>query len=254
MISHIDAVVQFSFNIWLALSRWCISHRKKAKQVVETWETVFKSAPPEQQVSFLYLANDILQNSRRKGTEFVSEFWKVLPTALKGVYVSGAENCRKVASRLVISFIAFSLPSFSLSSVPCYWNCETTTFYLLQLHFYHMPMVLYLWLTLRWWCGRCFFQYSECIKLAPLPLFTSYYFCLWIVYHRIRSWIVLFYDLSHYVIGSFLSRDSNGWDFVHFVFLFVRYLWTSLFFLTWACTNFKLACLRRDMWIKSHKL
>ncbi|KAL0453335.1 UNVERIFIED_CONTAM: Regulation of nuclear pre-domain-containing protein 1B [Sesamum latifolium] len=85
----------------VTLSRLCVSHRKRAKQIVETWETLFKSAPREQRVSFLYLANDILQNSRRKGSEFVNEFWKVLPTALKGVYDSGDENCRKVASRLV---------------------------------------------------------------------------------------------------------------------------------------------------------
>ncbi|KAL6540746.1 hypothetical protein OROMI_024629 [Orobanche minor] len=85
----------------LAVSRWCISHRKKAKQVVETWEKLFKSAQPQQQVSFLYLSNDILQNSRRKGSEFVNEFWKVLPSALKGYYGGGNENCREVASRLV---------------------------------------------------------------------------------------------------------------------------------------------------------
>ncbi|XP_042003446.1 regulation of nuclear pre-mRNA domain-containing protein 1A-like isoform X1 [Salvia splendens] len=84
-----------------SLSRWCISHRKKAKQVVETWEKLFKAAPNEQRVSFLYLSNDILQNSRRKGSEFVNEFWKVLPTALKIVYESTNENCRKVAFRLV---------------------------------------------------------------------------------------------------------------------------------------------------------
>ncbi|KAK9289448.1 hypothetical protein L1049_007603 [Liquidambar formosana] len=65
-----------------SLSRWCISHRKKAKQIVETWEKLFNSSQKEQRVSFLYLANDILQNSRRKGSEFVNEFWKVLPTAL----------------------------------------------------------------------------------------------------------------------------------------------------------------------------
>ncbi|GFP82094.1 regulation of nuclear pre-mRNA domain-containing protein 1b [Phtheirospermum japonicum] len=83
------------------LSRWCISHRKRAKQVVETWQTVFKSVPQERRVSLLYLANDIMQISRRKGGEFVNEFWKVLPTALKGVYDSGEENCRNVAFRLV---------------------------------------------------------------------------------------------------------------------------------------------------------
>ncbi|KAL3637048.1 hypothetical protein CASFOL_019347 [Castilleja foliolosa] len=84
-----------------SLSQWCISHRKRAKQVVETWRTVFKSVAQERRVSLLYLANDIMQNSRRKGGEFVNEFWKVLPTALKGVYDSGEENCRSVAFRLV---------------------------------------------------------------------------------------------------------------------------------------------------------
>ncbi|KAL0428375.1 UNVERIFIED_CONTAM: Regulation of nuclear pre-domain-containing protein 1B [Sesamum latifolium] len=84
-----------------SLSRWCISHRKKAKQVVETWEKVFRSAQREQRVSLLYLSNDILQNKAGKGSEFVNEFWKVLPAALKGVYDSGDENCKKVASRLV---------------------------------------------------------------------------------------------------------------------------------------------------------
>ncbi|KAG8367757.1 hypothetical protein BUALT_Bualt16G0106000 [Buddleja alternifolia] len=84
-----------------SLSRWCITHRKKAKQIVETWESIFKSVKPEQRVSLLYLSNDILQNSRRKGSEFVNEFWKVLPGSLKDVYDSGHANCRKVASRLV---------------------------------------------------------------------------------------------------------------------------------------------------------
>lgn len=84
-----------------SLSRWCTSFRKKAKQIVETWDKLFKSAQKEQRVAFLYLANDILQNSRRKGSEFVNEFWKVLPAALKQVYESGHESGKKVASRLV---------------------------------------------------------------------------------------------------------------------------------------------------------
>ncbi|XP_059668235.1 uncharacterized protein LOC132313474 [Cornus florida] len=84
-----------------SLSRWCISHRKKARQIVETWDKLFNSAQREQRVSFLYLANDILQNSRRKGNEFVNEFWKVLPAALKNVYENGDESGKKAASRLV---------------------------------------------------------------------------------------------------------------------------------------------------------
>ncbi|KAK6944503.1 CID domain [Dillenia turbinata] len=82
------------------MSRWCVPQRKKAKQIVETWDQLFNSSQKEQRVSFLYLANDILQNSRRKGSEFVNEFWKVLPAALKHVYESSDEHGRKAVSRL----------------------------------------------------------------------------------------------------------------------------------------------------------
>lgn len=84
-----------------SLSRWCISHRKKARHIVETWEKMLNSSQKERCVSFLYLANDILQNSRRKGSEFVNEFWKVLPGALKQVYDHGDEGGKKAATRLV---------------------------------------------------------------------------------------------------------------------------------------------------------
>ncbi|GMH22966.1 hypothetical protein Nepgr_024809 [Nepenthes gracilis] len=84
-----------------SLSRWSISHRKKARQIVETWEKLFNSSQEQQCISFLYLANDILQNSRRKGSEFVNEFWKVLPASLKKVNQSGDENGKKAVSRLV---------------------------------------------------------------------------------------------------------------------------------------------------------
>ncbi|TYG95362.1 hypothetical protein E1A91_A11G248500v1 [Gossypium mustelinum] len=84
-----------------SLSRWCITHRKKAKQIVETWDKLFNSSQKERRVSFLYLANDILQNSRRKGSEFVNEFWKVLPVALKHVYDDGDEYGKKAVARLV---------------------------------------------------------------------------------------------------------------------------------------------------------
>ncbi|CAM8959115.1 unnamed protein product [Rhodiola kirilowii] len=84
-----------------SLSRWCVTHRKKAKQIVETWDKHFKSSQKEQCVSFLYLANDILQNSRRKGSEFVNEFWKVLPSSIKYVCEKGDDSGKKVISRLV---------------------------------------------------------------------------------------------------------------------------------------------------------
>ncbi|XP_072990557.1 uncharacterized protein [Typha latifolia] len=83
------------------LSHWCIFHRKNAEQVVQTWEKQFHSLPKERKIPFLYLANDILQNSRRNGMEFVGEFWKVLPAALKDVIENGDDHGKNVVSRLV---------------------------------------------------------------------------------------------------------------------------------------------------------
>ncbi|KAK7311329.1 hypothetical protein RJT34_09394 [Clitoria ternatea] len=83
------------------LSHWCIFHMNKAKQVVETWARQFHCSPREKRLAFLYLANDILQNSRRKGSEFVGEFWKVLPDALRDVIQHGDEFARNAALRLI---------------------------------------------------------------------------------------------------------------------------------------------------------
>ncbi|GMH25677.1 hypothetical protein Nepgr_027520 [Nepenthes gracilis] len=83
------------------LSHWCIFHMNKAKQIVETWDRQFHSSPCEQRLAFLYLANDILQNSRRKGAEFVGEFWRVLPEALRDVIHNGDDFGRTAALRLI---------------------------------------------------------------------------------------------------------------------------------------------------------
>ncbi|GFY85129.1 ENTH/VHS family protein [Actinidia rufa] len=79
----------------------------KAKQVVETWDRQFHCSPREQRLAFLYLANDILQNSRRKGLEFVGEFWKVLPDALRHVIENGDEFGRNAALRLSVRWTGY---------------------------------------------------------------------------------------------------------------------------------------------------
>ncbi|KAJ0260727.1 Uncharacterized protein HA466_0039900 [Hirschfeldia incana] len=54
-----------------------------------------------QKVPLLYLANDILQNSKRQGNEFVQEFWNVLPKAVKDIVSQGDDRGKGVVSRLV---------------------------------------------------------------------------------------------------------------------------------------------------------
>ncbi|XP_010444499.1 PREDICTED: regulation of nuclear pre-mRNA domain-containing protein 1A-like [Camelina sativa] len=83
------------------LSQWCIVHRSEAELVVTTWEKQFHSTEIVQKVPLLYLANDILQNSKRQGNEFVQEFWKVLPGALKDLVSLGDDHGKSVVSRLV---------------------------------------------------------------------------------------------------------------------------------------------------------
>jgi len=61
------------------LSLWCIHHRKHAKTVVQTWFKDFVKVKPKKKLAMMYLTNDILQNSRRKGMEYNKEFAAMLP-------------------------------------------------------------------------------------------------------------------------------------------------------------------------------
>ncbi|KAL1225744.1 hypothetical protein V5N11_005393 [Cardamine amara subsp. amara] len=83
------------------LSHWCIFNRVKAGLIVTTWEKQFHSTEMAQKVPLLYLANDILQNSKRQGTEFVQEFWNVLPKAVKDIVSQGDDRDKGSVSRLV---------------------------------------------------------------------------------------------------------------------------------------------------------
>ena len=57
------------------LSLWLIHHRKHARLVVATWlRELMATSRPERKLTLVYLANDILQNSRKKGDEYTLEF------------------------------------------------------------------------------------------------------------------------------------------------------------------------------------
>ncbi|CAD5331286.1 unnamed protein product [Arabidopsis thaliana] len=84
------------------LSHWCIFNRSKAELIVTTWEKQFHSTEMDQKVPLLYLANDILQNSKRQGNEFVQEFWNVLPKALKDIVSQGDDNGKSAVARCLM--------------------------------------------------------------------------------------------------------------------------------------------------------
>ncbi|CAN8005625.1 unnamed protein product [Ixodes hexagonus] len=62
------------------LSLWIIHHRAHHRKIVDIWAKVLKKSKPSHRLTMLYLANDVLQNGRRKGVQqYIESFGEVLP-------------------------------------------------------------------------------------------------------------------------------------------------------------------------------
>ncbi|XP_030570639.1 regulation of nuclear pre-mRNA domain-containing protein 1B [Drosophila novamexicana] len=61
------------------LSLWLIHHRKHHTVIVQTWQRELQNVPEPKKLTFMYLANDVIQNSKKKGPEYGKEFSNVLP-------------------------------------------------------------------------------------------------------------------------------------------------------------------------------
>ncbi|XP_051527564.1 zinc transporter 4-like isoform X4 [Myxocyprinus asiaticus] len=83
------------------LSLWLIHHRKHSKTIVKVWYNELKKAQVSRKLTFLYLANDVIQNSKRKGPEFTHDFAPVIVDAFKHVSSEGEESCKKHLSRVL---------------------------------------------------------------------------------------------------------------------------------------------------------
>uniref|UniRef100_A0A8C7XCN7 Regulation of nuclear pre-mRNA domain containing 1A n=1 Tax=Oryzias sinensis TaxID=183150 RepID=A0A8C7XCN7_9TELE len=83
------------------LSLWLIHHRKHSKTVVNVWFNELKKAQVSRKLTFLYLANDVIQNSKKKGPEFTLDFAPVIVDAFKHVYREGDDVCRKQLGRVL---------------------------------------------------------------------------------------------------------------------------------------------------------
>ncbi|XP_072400036.1 regulation of nuclear pre-mRNA domain-containing protein 1B isoform X2 [Diabrotica undecimpunctata] len=56
------------------VSLWLIHHRKHYSTVVKIWFRELIKAKDSKKLTFMYLANDVIQNSRKKGPEYGQEF------------------------------------------------------------------------------------------------------------------------------------------------------------------------------------
>ena len=66
------------------LASWILKHSDHCSQIVESWMYVFKISPEQEQVNMLYVANDVIQNcKRKKAPQFRTEFRKSLKQAFE---------------------------------------------------------------------------------------------------------------------------------------------------------------------------
>jgi len=83
------------------LSHWIMYHRKRHRTSVEIWKRELFKAPKDRRLLFLWLANDIVQTSRKKGNEFVKEFGNLLESSIAFVYSDSSDSVKKQIRRML---------------------------------------------------------------------------------------------------------------------------------------------------------
>ena len=83
------------------LSLWLIHHRKRSKAIVDIWINELKKARGSKKLTLLYLANDVVQNSKKKGPEFNRDFRPVLMDAFKDAIKDADDKMRGSLDRLL---------------------------------------------------------------------------------------------------------------------------------------------------------
>ena len=82
-IAHTQRESRFCLHVCTvpALTHWVIFHKRHCNAIVDVWYRALVEAPPERKLSFVYLANDIVQTSRKSSPEFERAFEPVVADA-----------------------------------------------------------------------------------------------------------------------------------------------------------------------------
>ncbi|XP_045192820.1 regulation of nuclear pre-mRNA domain-containing protein 1B-like isoform X1 [Mercenaria mercenaria] len=83
------------------LSLWLIHHRKHSKTIVQVWLRELKKVTPPRRLIYIYLANDVIQNSKKKGPEFTHDFGTVMAEAFTTGYKDAGEKQRGSLDRIL---------------------------------------------------------------------------------------------------------------------------------------------------------
>ena len=85
------------------LSLWLIHHRKHYHAIVKSWFKELGKTPTNKKLTYLYLANDVVQNSKKKHPEIAKEFGNVMVKVIQHLaYVKDLDGKTvKAVSRLL---------------------------------------------------------------------------------------------------------------------------------------------------------
>lgn len=97
----LDALEETQDSI-VSTSQWVLFHYRYADRIAPEWETYLNKSPVQKKLAVIYLANDVVQQSRAKRkTEFIDAFNKLLPRALSQAYSEVPEPTKKKISKIV---------------------------------------------------------------------------------------------------------------------------------------------------------
>lgn len=98
--SKLDKLSQSTESIQ-TLSHWVQYHKKAIKESASIWAKQMLRAPPDRRLLYLYLVNEIMQSSRRKGPEFVKEYGAQMPVVMPDTYVACPPAIREKIMRVI---------------------------------------------------------------------------------------------------------------------------------------------------------
>ena len=84
-----------------SVSSYLLLYRKHARSIVSVWDAEYHKTNNDKKLTLLYLANHVLQEGRKKGREYMDEFGRVLPRAMRTLYKAGDEKLKKSIVRLI---------------------------------------------------------------------------------------------------------------------------------------------------------
>jgi len=80
------------------LSLWLIHHRKHYKSIAEVWGRQLMQVNTDKKLTYVYLANDVVQNARKKSPELMSEFGNYMVLVFQ--HLAALEMSRKMVGSL----------------------------------------------------------------------------------------------------------------------------------------------------------